>query len=319
MRTFTLALIFGFTLVAWSQERITKVVPRTYSLPIPQLEKGKIEGRTYRNPSIGLEFTPSVGLAFGTPELNGTPGTVPLMVTVAAWGEQKLLSAKEGVFFYAEALAYYPDNQQSTEAYIRKVVRGNRQEGFEPVGKSLEAKLGGVSFSRTDFKKWPVYEAVLVKACAIQVFVFIIAGSDQDAVNRLINGTELKVDNSRSGCGLPTLEGGRPQAGTQAVGTVSGDGVYSVGGDVSPPVPIHNPDPTYPEDAGDAKYQGHVVLSIVIDASGTVTDCKVVKSLGHGLDEKTRESVRTWKFKPAMRKGSPVSVRIMVDVPWGMR
>jgi TonB family protein len=196
------------------------------------------------------------------------------------------------------------------------VTRGRNQR---PVGESHEVKLGGVSFSRTDFKKWPVYEAVLVKACAVEAFVFIFAGSDQDAVNRLINGTELKVDDSRSGCGLPTLEGGRPQAGTQAVGTVSGDGVYSVGGDVRPPIPIYKPDPTYPKDARDAKYQGHVVLWIVIDASGTVTDCKLVKPLGHGLDEKIMESVRSWKFKPARRNGSPVSVRVMVDVPWGMR
>ena len=64
---FTLATILSFGLVGWSQERITKVVPRTYSLPIPQMDKGKIEGRTYSNPSIGLEFTPPAGLALGAP------------------------------------------------------------------------------------------------------------------------------------------------------------------------------------------------------------------------------------------------------------
>ncbi len=93
-----------------------------------------------------------------------------------------------------------------------------------------------------------------------------------------------------------------------------GGGVYSVGGGVSAPVPIYKPDPAYSEEARKAKYQGTVVLWITIDANGSVMDCKVVKPLGMGLDEKAVESVRTWKFKPAMRNGTPVPVRVMVEV-----
>jgi TonB family protein len=93
-----------------------------------------------------------------------------------------------------------------------------------------------------------------------------------------------------------------------------GGGVYSVGGGVSEPVPIYKPDPAYSEEARKAKYQGTVVLWIVVDASGAVTDCRVVKPLGLGLDEKAVETVRTWKFKPASRNGTPVPVRVMVEV-----
>ena len=93
-----------------------------------------------------------------------------------------------------------------------------------------------------------------------------------------------------------------------------GGGVYSVGGGVSEPIPIYKPDPAYSEEARKAKYQGTVVLWIVVDASGAVTDCKVVKPLGLGLDEKAVETVRTWKFKPAMKSGAPVPVRVMVEV-----
>jgi protein TonB len=93
-----------------------------------------------------------------------------------------------------------------------------------------------------------------------------------------------------------------------------GGGVYSVGGGVSEPIPIYKPDPAYSEEARKAKYQGTVVLWIVVDASGTVTDCRVVKPLGLGLDEKAVETVRTWKFKPAQRNGTPVPVRVMVEV-----
>jgi TonB family protein len=93
-----------------------------------------------------------------------------------------------------------------------------------------------------------------------------------------------------------------------------GGGVYSVGGGVSEPIPIYKPDPSYSEEARKAKYQGTVVLWIIVDASGAVTDCRVVKPLGLGLDEKAVETVKTWKFKPAQKNGTPVPVRVMVEV-----
>ena len=93
-----------------------------------------------------------------------------------------------------------------------------------------------------------------------------------------------------------------------------GGGVYSVGGGVSAPIPIYKPEPAYSEEARKAKYQGTVVLWITVDTAGGVTDCRVVKPLGLGLDEKAVETVRTWKFKPALRSGTPVPVRVMVEV-----
>ncbi|MBZ5513316.1 MAG: energy transducer TonB [Acidobacteriia bacterium] len=93
-----------------------------------------------------------------------------------------------------------------------------------------------------------------------------------------------------------------------------GGGAYSVGGNVSAPIPIYKPEPPYSEEARKAKYQGTVVLWIVVDAAGNVTDERVVKPLGLGLDEKALETVRTWKFKPGLRNGTPVPVRVMVEV-----
>ncbi len=93
-----------------------------------------------------------------------------------------------------------------------------------------------------------------------------------------------------------------------------GGGVYAVGGGVSAPVPIYKPEPAYSEEARKAKYQGTVVLMIIIDASGAVTECRVIKPLGLGLDEKAMETVKTWKFKPAMKNSTPVPVRVSVEV-----
>ena len=97
-------------------------------------------------------------------------------------------------------------------------------------------------------------------------------------------------------------------------GAGTGGGVYSVGGNVSAPIPIYKPEPPYSEQARKAKYQGTVVLWIVVDQEGNVTDAQVVKPLGMGLDQNAVTTVKTWKFKPAQRNGSPVPVKVMVEV-----
>lgn len=91
-------------------------------------------------------------------------------------------------------------------------------------------------------------------------------------------------------------------------------GPLSVGKGVSAPIPLYRPEPPYSEEARKAKYQGIVDLWIVVDARGNVSDVRVAKPLGMGLDEKAVETVRTWRFKPGYRNGAPVPVRVMVEV-----
>jgi TonB family protein len=93
-----------------------------------------------------------------------------------------------------------------------------------------------------------------------------------------------------------------------------GGGLFSVGGGVSAPIAIYSPDPPYSEEARKAKFSGVVVVQIVVDVAGNVHDAKVIKPLGLGLDEKAIETIRTWRFKPAMRNGAPVNVRMLVEV-----
>jgi len=93
-----------------------------------------------------------------------------------------------------------------------------------------------------------------------------------------------------------------------------GGGLFSVGGGVSAPIPIYSPDPPYSEEARKAKFSGVVVVQIIVDAAGNVREAKVVKPLGLGLDEKAIETIRTWRFKPAVRNGTPVNVRMLVEV-----
>ena len=93
-----------------------------------------------------------------------------------------------------------------------------------------------------------------------------------------------------------------------------GGGAYSVGGGVSAPIPIYQPEPPYSEEARKAKYQGTLVMWIVVDAQGRVTQEQIVKPLGMGLDQKALGTVKTWKFIPAKRNGTPVPVQVDVEV-----
>jgi TonB family protein len=93
-----------------------------------------------------------------------------------------------------------------------------------------------------------------------------------------------------------------------------GGGVFRVGGGVSAPRALDTPDPEYSEEARKAKYQGTVVLWLVVDANGQPKEIRVSHSLGMGLDQKAKEAVSKWKFEPAMKDGKPVAVQIAVEV-----
>lgn len=116
-----------------------------------------------------------------------------------------------------------------------------------------------------------------------------------------------------SGSGGGVGSGRGPGVGPGWGGGVGG-GPYRVGGGVSAPRILYAPDPDYSEEARKAKYQGTVVLWVVVGPDGRPRDIRVQRSLGLGLDEKAMEAVRTWKFEPARKDGQPVAVQINVEV-----
>ena len=116
-----------------------------------------------------------------------------------------------------------------------------------------------------------------------------------------------------SGSGGGVGSGRGPGVGPGWGGGIGG-GAYRVGGGVSAPRIVYSPDPDYSEEARKAKYQGTVVLWVVVGPDGRTRDIRVQRSLGLGLDEKAMDAVRTWKFEPARKDGQPVAVQINVEV-----
>ncbi len=89
---------------------------------------------------------------------------------------------------------------------------------------------------------------------------------------------------------------------------------YRVGGDVSGPVIISKTEPTYSQEARNAKYSGTVLLSLVVDANGLPRDIKVYRPLGLGLDEKAIEAVYQWRFRAGMKNGHAVATEATITV-----
>jgi TonB family protein len=116
-----------------------------------------------------------------------------------------------------------------------------------------------------------------------------------------------------SGSGGGVGSGHGPGVGPGRGGGIGG-GVYKVGGGVTAPRAIFTPDPEFSEEARKAKYQGTVVLWLVVGMDGRTRDIRIQRTLGMGLDEKAVEAIRKWRFEPARKDGVPVAVQIDVEV-----
>jgi len=81
------------------------------------------------------------------------------------------------------------------------------------------------------------------------------------------------------------------------------------------PTCIRCPTPEYTSQARAAKFQGAVVLEIVVNADGQVGQIIVTQGIGLGLDEASIKTVKKWKLKPALGPdGTPVPVRVPIEV-----
>lgn len=93
-----------------------------------------------------------------------------------------------------------------------------------------------------------------------------------------------------------------------------GGGAYRIGGGVSAPKVIFQVEPEYSEDARKAKFQGTVVIALVVDEKGNPREIRVVRPLGMGLDQKAIEAVEKWRFRPGQKDGKPVATQATIEV-----
>ena len=77
---------------------------------------------------------------------------------------------------------------------------------------------------------------------------------------------------------------------------------------------VFKPTPEYTDDARSARIEGTVSLELEFTAAGDVRVLRVVRGLGHGLDEAAQRAALRIRFKPAQSDAGPVDSRATVHI-----
>jgi TonB family protein len=77
---------------------------------------------------------------------------------------------------------------------------------------------------------------------------------------------------------------------------------------------VFKPTPEYTDEARSARIEGTVSLELEFTAAGDIRVLRVVRGLGHGLDEAAQRSALRIRFKPAQSDGRSVDSRATVHI-----
>jgi TonB family protein len=141
------------------------------------------------------------------------------------------------------------------------------------------------------------------------------------------HGARAIVTSSGFGNGVATgMGGGGPRGGTvKQAGFANSEPVKPVAkreeapkGESLPVQILSKPKPGYTADARAAGIEGEVLLEVVFSASGKLQVVRVVRGLGHGLDESAVHAAEQIRFKPATRGGAPVDSTATLHIVFQM-
>jgi TonB family protein len=77
---------------------------------------------------------------------------------------------------------------------------------------------------------------------------------------------------------------------------------------------LAKPTPAYTDEARALKLEGEVVLEVEFCAKGDVKVLRIVRGLGHGLDESATRAAQNIRFRPAQSSGRSVDFRSTVHI-----
>ena len=77
---------------------------------------------------------------------------------------------------------------------------------------------------------------------------------------------------------------------------------------------LYKPTPIYTEEARAKRIEGEVLLEVVFEATGKLRVVRVVRGLGHGLDENAVRAAEQIRFKPALKDGQPSDETAVVHI-----
>ena len=83
---------------------------------------------------------------------------------------------------------------------------------------------------------------------------------------------------------------------------------------ITPAEILSKPTPAYTDEARRLHVEGEVLLEVVLEASGKLKVMRVVRGLGHGLDESAIRAAEQINFKPALRDGQPADSTAVLHI-----
>ena len=123
-------------------------------------------------------------------------------------------------------------------------------------------------------------------------------------------GSGIAITDSRSSHATVQTAG----FGAQEISHAAAKPMLTDGPPTTPVEILAKPNPVYTEEARQLKIEGEVLLEVTFGANGQLHVNRVVRGLGHGLDESALAAAGKIQFKPAARDGSPVDSTAIVHV-----
>jgi len=88
--------------------------------------------------------------------------------------------------------------------------------------------------------------------------------------------------------------------------------------DSTPVEILFKPRPAYTPEARQMHIEGEVLLDVMFGASGQIRVLRVVKGLGHGLDESAQRAAQQIRFNPAKKDGQPYDSDAVVHIVFAL-
>jgi TonB family protein len=104
---------------------------------------------------------------------------------------------------------------------------------------------------------------------------------------------------------------------SHADSTSPGEGVFRAGANgVTMPTCSYRPDPQYTDAARAAKFNGTVLLELLISTDGSISIPHILRGAPFGLNEAASRSVSAWRCKPASKGGTLVPTLVPVEITY---
>lgn len=184
-------------------------VPRTNSSPAADAAppkstaadpRGTVDGHTYKNAFLGLEFTLPDELQFQEqPAAESDPATGRMIISIHAGSKPgnrfafRKYIVDKAIMFVAAPLARHPVDERTDAGYMRGMAQVEKSQGFKQTGASSIDKIGITTFSRANFVHGSRYHVVFATERKDYAFVFIFVSNDLGAADALVKATTVRL------------------------------------------------------------------------------------------------------------------------------